>query len=73
MALSAVTLAGLIKTKCLAAPLTGVTDTPAVDAFFLAIAQAVVEHVTAAGVVTVPAGVPVSGGATSAPAVGAIT
>jgi hypothetical protein len=82
MALSASVLSGLIRSKALAsgAPLNAV-DGPALTALCNCIAQACVEHIVAAAVVTVPPGVAVATagtalaqtGATTAPGVGAIT
>lgn len=82
MALSASVLSGLIRSKALAAgaPLNAV-DGPALTALCDCIAQACVEHIVAAAVVTVPPGVAVATaggpaaqtGATTAPGVGAIT
>lgn len=81
MPLSASVLAALIKTKALANPDTLAVEGESLDAFCAMIGEAVVEHVVAAGVVTIPPGVPVATtgsavaqtGATTAPAVGAIT
>ncbi len=80
MALSASVLSALARSKCLAAgaPLNAV-DGPALTALCDAIAQAVVEHVVAAAVVTVPPGVavvvavPAGTGATTAPGVGTVS
>jgi hypothetical protein len=82
VALSASVLSGLIRTKALAAgaPLNAV-DGPALTALCDCIAQAVVEHVVAAAVVTIPPGVAVAttgtaaaqAGATTAPGVGTVT
>lgn len=82
VALSASVLSGLIRSKALAAgaPLNAV-DGPALTALCDCIAQACVEHLVAAAVVTIPPGVPVTTtgtaaaqiGATTSPAVGAIT
>lgn len=52
MALSSSTLASLIRTKLLANPDTHAVDNPALTAFCTCIAEAVVEHVVANGVVT---------------------
>lgn len=82
MALSAPTLASLIKAKLSANPATGFdAGSAAADPFCTAIAEAVVEHILAAAVVTIPPGVAVATagtaaaqtGATTAPGVGAIT
>lgn len=53
MALSASVLGALIKTKMLAADPT-VTDPTMVESFANAIADAIVAHITSAGVVTIP-------------------
>ncbi len=80
--LSATALAALIKAKLTANPATGFTpDHAGADPFCAAIAEAVVEHILAAAVATVPPGVAVSvavvgaagTGATTAPGVGGIT
>lgn len=82
MALSAPTLSAAIKAARLAGnPGAQVEDNAALTADCDAIAQAVVAHILAAAVVTIPPGVPVATagtaasqvGATTAPAVGAIT
>lgn len=52
MALSSSTLAALIKAKLLANPATGFRAGPGADPFCAAIAEAVIEHITAAAVVT---------------------
>jgi hypothetical protein len=74
-------LAALIKTKALADPDSQAVDGEALDSFCDMIAAAVVEHVIAAAVVTIPPGVPVAttgtaaaqAGATTAPAVGTVS
>lgn len=81
MALSATVLSGLVRAKVLANPDVQGVDGDALTGLCDAIAQAVVEHVVAAAVVTIPPGVPVATagtaaaqtGATTAPAVGGIT
>lgn len=73
-------LSALIRTKALANPDTTCVDGEALEAFCAMIAEAVVEHVVAAAVVTIPPGVPVATaggpaaqtGATTAPAVGTV-
>jgi hypothetical protein len=69
-----------MRSALLAAPASGATDNDALTAMCDAIAAAVVAHITSAGVVTIPPGVPVAttgtaaaqAGATTAPAVGTI-
>jgi hypothetical protein len=88
MALASATLSGLIRTAMLADPRIGAIDDSAkpeaeksLTALCDAIAGAVVAHILAGAVVTIPPGVPVTttgtaaaqAGATTAPAVGAIT
>ena len=81
MALNSATLSALIKSKRLAALGAAVVNNAALTADCTAIAEAVIEHITALGVVTVPAGVTVAttgtataqAGATTAPGVGALT
>lgn len=83
MALSASTLAALIKSKRVAALGDALASneaaSEALDADCQAIAEAVIEHIVALAVVTVPLGVavqvtPATGtGATIAPGVGSIT
>lgn len=83
MALNPTTLAALIKSKRVAALgdalASGEAASEALDADCQAIAEAVIEHIAALAVVTVPPGVavqvaPATGtGATIAPAVGGIT
>lgn len=82
MALNSAILSALIRSKALAnAEQTKAVDGPELTAFCNMIAQAVVEHIVAAAVVTVPPGVAVATtgtaaaqtGATTAPGVGAIT
>lgn len=81
MALSASVLSALAKSKLLANEDAQAVDCEALDALCAAFAEAVVEHVVAAGVVTIAPGVPVATagtaaaqtGATTAPAIGAIT
>lgn len=81
MALSASVLSALAKSKLLANEDAQAVDCEALDALCTAIAEAVVEHVVAAGVVTIAPGVPVATagtaaaqtGATTAPAIGGIT
>jgi hypothetical protein len=51
MALSSSALSALIRSKLLADPATGIVDNAALAPFCDAIAQAVIEHVTAAAVV----------------------
>jgi hypothetical protein len=82
MPLSASVLSGLIRSKALAAgaPLNAV-DGPALTALCDCIAQACVEHIVAAAVVTIPPGVAVATaggpaaqtGATTAPGVGTVS
>ncbi len=88
MALSSATLSGLIRTAMIADPRIGAIDDSALPseekaltALCDAIAGAVVAHILAGAVVTIPPGVPVATagtaaaqtGATTAPAVGAVT
>jgi hypothetical protein len=82
VALSASVLSAAIRVKLLTPPNAAqVQDTPGLTALCDAIAEACVEHILAAAVVTIPPGVPVATagtaaaqtGATTAPAVGAIT
>lgn len=81
MALNPVALAALIRAKRVAAltGATGVADGPELSADCQAIAEAVVEHIMAAAIVTVPPGVavavavPAGTGATVAPGIGSIS
>jgi hypothetical protein len=81
VALSASVLSALAKAKLLANDDAQAVDCAALDALCTAFAEAVVEHVIAVGVVTIPPGVPVATaggpaaqtGATTAPAIGSIT
>lgn len=82
MALNATTLSGLIKSKLLAAAATSkAVDNAALTSLCDCIAQACVEHIVSAAVVTIPPGVAVATtgtaaaqtGATTAPGVGSIT
>ena len=74
MALSATTLAGLIKSKLLADGDSAAVDNEALTALCACIAEACVEHITAAAVVTVPAlGLISPGGMTPAPVTGTAT
>ena len=81
MPLNPTALSALIKSKRLAALGAAAVDNAAMVADCNAIAEAVVEHVTAAAVVTTPPGVTVAttgtaaaqAGATTAPGVGSIT
>lgn len=56
MALSSTTLANLIKSKLLADATTHAVDNAALDAFCRCIAEAVIEHLTAAATVTLNPG-----------------
>ena len=79
MALSSSVLKTALKAALIADA--GALDNTATDQLAEVIATAVVDHITASAVVTIPAGVPVATtgtaaaqtGATTAPAVGAIT
>lgn len=81
MALSASVLSALAKTKLLANDDAQAVDCAALDALCAAFAEAVVEHIVAVGVVTIPPGVPVATagsptaqtGATTAPAIGTVS
>jgi anti-sigma factor RsiW len=79
MPLSSTVLAASIKAKRLAALGDAVADGPELDADCQAIAEAVVEHIVAAALVTIPAGVavqvavPAGTGATIAPGIGTVT
>lgn len=81
MALSASVLAGLIESKALGNPDTLAVEGEALTAFCSMIAEAVVEHIVAAAVVTVPPGVAVATtgtalaqtGATTAPGIGTVS
>lgn len=81
MALSASVLGPAIRVALLANPDIQAIDGDALTALSDAIAGAVVDHIAAAAVVTIPPGVPVSTagtavaqtGATTAPAIGAVT
>jgi hypothetical protein len=78
MALNPAALSALIKSKRLAALGEAAVDNEAMAADCDAIAQAVIEHITAAAVVTTPPGVavtvavPAGTGATVAPGVGSV-
>jgi hypothetical protein len=80
MALNPTTLASAIKSALQADPQVG--DNASLQTLCDAIAQAVVSHIVANAVVTVPPGVPIAGtgggpapvvGATSAPAIGTVS
>lgn len=81
MALNASTLGALIKSKLLADANSKAVNNPALTALCNCIAQACVEHIVAAAVVTVPPGVAVAttgtaaaqAGATTAPGVGTVS
>jgi hypothetical protein len=81
MALSPSVLSAAMRAALLGNPAAGVAAGPSLDAVCDAIAQAVVSHILSAAIVTIPPGVPVATagsaaaqvGATTAPAVGAIT
>jgi hypothetical protein len=82
MALNASTLSALIKSKLLADSANSkAVDNAALTSLCNCVAQACVEHIVAAAVVTVPAGVAVATtgtavaqtGATTAPGVGAVS
>ena len=81
MALSSSALSALIRAGMLSRPAIQAIDNAALTDLCDAIASAVVTHITAAAVVTVPPGVAVAttgtaaaqAGATTAPGVGAIT
>jgi hypothetical protein len=81
MALSASVLSAALRARLLADADIQARDSESLTAYCDAIAAVVVEHITAAAVVTIPPGVPVAttgtaaaqAGATTAPAVGAIT
>lgn len=62
MALSASALKTLIANNITSGSVPAPTDTAMVDAFAQAIAAAVVQHITSAGVVTIPAGSIVTSG-----------
>lgn len=73
MALSAETMADAIKAKLLEADPPVVAEGAPLDSLASAIAEAVVERLIADAVVTIPAGVAVSGGETSEAGIGGIT
>lgn len=81
MALSASVLASALEAALLAEPDCGAVEGDALTALCNAIADAVVAHIVANAVVTIPPGVPVATtgtaaaqtGATTAPAVGGVT
>jgi hypothetical protein len=79
MALSSSALSALMRANMLADPDIGAVDDVGLTAMCDALASAVIAHITAAAVVTVPPGVavvvafPAGTGATTAPGVGAIT
>jgi hypothetical protein len=81
MALNASTLGALIKSKLLADANSKAVNNAALTALCNCIAQACVEHIVAAAVVTIPPGVAVAttgtaaaqAGATTAPGVGTVS
>ncbi len=74
MALSPTILASLLKSKLLADGDSAAVDNPALEALCKAVAEACVEHIIAAAVVTVAPGITIAGtGGGPAPVVGATT
>lgn len=73
MALSATALAALAKSKLLADSDSQAVDNPALAALCKAFAEATVEHIIAAAVVTIPPGVAVATAGTAAAQTGATT
>jgi hypothetical protein len=81
MALNASALSALIRSKLLADGNSAAVNNAALTALCNCVAQACVEHIVAAAVVTIPPGVPVATaggpaaqtGATTAPAVGTVS